>query len=300
MASPTVGHHGPHAQVHARSPIIRPDDARGVYGLRVGNVHSTIPELAPAPAAWPRLHIARQSARRPPRAPLFRSGPDRVEVRFRHGEEVNIDRSTSSVTFSTRTPMSDNAVVHPFLVLPAAVFARWAGHETFHAGCFVAHRQAWAVMGHKGFGKSSTMGWLANLGYEVLTDDLLIIDGTIVLPGPRCIDLRKDAAERLGAGVPLGVIGSRERFRLILEPVAPTSLAGWVFLSWGESIEIERLAPSAVLTRLFPYGALESDPGDPGAYLELASLPGWELRRPRQWKSLPDSISALLDAIARI
>ena len=273
-------------------------DLPGAYGLRIEGLASAGFLQPCAPGEWPAVRLVRRTAENPPAPTVWRMDDDRAELTFGHGEGMVIDRATSSVAFTTRAPLSDDAVAHPYLVLPAAVFGRWAGREAFHAGSFVAGGRAWGVFGHKGYGKSSTLGWLAGAGYDVLTDDLVLLDGDTVLPGPRCVDLRAEASARLGVGAPLGVVGSRERFRLSLPPAQPTPLAGLIFLAWGASVEVERLPAAEALSRLFQYEALEVGPVQTLAYLDLASLPAWELRRPRTWDSFAAATAALLEAVA--
>jgi hypothetical protein len=185
--------------------------------------------------------------------------------------------------------------VHPYLAPAAAVIARWMGRESMHAGAFAVDGRALGVVGTREAGKSSTLAWLARDGIDVLCDDMLIVDGPRPLAGPRSIDLRRDAAERLGAGEPIGVTGARERWRLRLAPLARgATLAGWVFLAWGERVEVRQLPGPERLARLAAERGLRLPPARPDALLELTSLPAWELRRPRGWESLPAAADRLL------
>ena len=117
--------------------------------------------------------------------------------------------------------------------------------------------------------------------------------------GPRSIDLREDAAERLAAGKALGVVGARDRWRLSV-PTIPSSCAlrGWVTLRFGERVEVVKLSAGERVRLLAAHYALRIAPRNPAAVLELASLPGWELSRPRCWNSLAIAMEHLLDAIA--
>ena len=100
----------------------------------------------------------------------------------------------------------------------AALAARWLRRESFHAGAVVVEGGAWAILGDKEAGKSSTLAHLALNGYTVLSDDVLVLERGSVFAGPRCIDLRAEPARRLGAREPLAVVGMRERFRIELGP----------------------------------------------------------------------------------
>src|SRR5262249_6109268 len=153
---------------------------------------------------------------------------------------VDLARAERRATFCLRTSLADGDLVHPYLAPAAAVAARWAGRESFHAGAVVVDGGAWGVLGDKETGKSSTLAWLALQGHEILMDDLLVLDGDDALAGPRCIDLREEPAARLGAGEPLGFVGLRERWRLTLDQVpARVPLHGWVTLAWGDRVEVE-------------------------------------------------------------
>ena len=159
---------------------------------------------------------------------------DRASMRV-HDGLVEIDRRRGEALFTARQKPTPDALVHPHLAPVAAIAARWRGHESFHAGAVILGDGAWAVMGAKGSGKSSLLAWLALSGHAVLTDDLLVIDADgNALAGPRSIDLRESAAQRFGVGEPLGVIGARERYRMVVGAVPrPCPLRGFIRLAWG-------------------------------------------------------------------
>jgi hypothetical protein len=180
-------------------------------------------------------------------------------------------------------------LVHPYLAPAAAVIGRWLGRESVHAGALTVDGRALGVVGVRGAGKSSTLAWWALDGGEVLCDDLLVIDGRAAFAGPRSIDLREDAAARLGAGEPIGVTGARERWRLRLAPTGDRhELVGFVFLAWGDGVAVRLLGPRERLERLVPQRAVRLGPARHDAVLDLALLPAWELSRPRSWASLPE------------
>jgi hypothetical protein len=170
------------------------------------------------------------------------------------------------------------------------------GRESMHAGAFAAGGQAVGVVGTREAGKSSTLAWLAHAGVDVLCDDMLIVDGDAPLAGPRSIDLRADAAQRLGVGEAIGMTGARERWWLRLGPTGDRPvLRGWVFLAWGERVAVRSLPASERLPRLAGQRGLRLPPARPDALLELTSLPAWELSRPRDWASLPEAADRLLE-----
>jgi hypothetical protein len=221
---------------------------------------------------------------------------EHARLRLRSGGEIAIDRRERRVLYRVPHTVRQDELVHPYLAPAAAVIARWMGRESMHAGAFAADGQALGVVGTREAGKSSTLAWLARAGVDVLCDDMLIVEGDAPVAGPRSIDLRADAAERLGAGEPIGMTGARERWRLRLGPVAGrTILRGWVFLSWSDRVAVRSLPASERLPRLAAERGLRLPPARPDALLELTSLPAWELSRPRGWESLPEAADRLLE-----
>jgi hypothetical protein len=272
--------------------------AAGCYGFRIGGVDGARDLLVEAPPAWPLLDVSMRTTDAGEGPAMDVVGPRGAQLPLHARGWMAIERDGPRITFHLPERPSDAELVHPYLAPGAAVLARWAGREAFHAGAVLAGGGAWAVLGGRESGKSSTLGWLAAHGHPVLADDLLVLDGDHALAGPRCIDLRPDAAERLQAGEPLGVVGTRERWRLPLEPVpARVPLRGWVELEWGEDVAVEPVRGAARLTALIPHRSVRLAPAAAGALVELASLPLLRLRRPRRWDSLPLAAERLLAAI---
>jgi hypothetical protein len=271
----------------------------GAYGLVLTGIDDCGRMLQPAPAQWDVLRVQRHSGRSLPVKFRYFVGSDRAELIVAGGPSIIVDRAESFVEFATRDPLPDRAVVHPFLAFPAAVRSHWARRQCLHAGAVIVDGRAWAVVGDKEGGKSSTLAWLAQDGWAIATDDLLVVDDKDVLAGPRCIDLRAETARSLGVGEPLGVVGSRPRYRLYLDPVPPAvPLAGWIFLEWGAELEAERLPVGRLLQSIFAHDALNLPPQDPSVHLDLAALPGWAVRRPRQLNSLAPSGRLILSLMS--
>jgi hypothetical protein len=269
----------------------------GAYGFKLTGADEARELLVDAPPDWPDLTLERRLvAAEPPERDSI--GPEFARITLQQGW-VELARADNRATFCLRTAITDSDLVHPYLAPAAAVAARWAGRESFHAGAVVVSGGAWGVLGDKETGKSSTLAWLALHGHDVLMDDLLVLDGGDALAGPRCIDLREGPAAQLGAGEPLGVVGLRERWRLTLGPVPPrVPLRGWVTLGWGDRVEVEPARSVDRLLALLPLRSVRLVPPAPDALVRLASLPVLQLRRPQVWESLPGAAEALLDAIA--
>ena len=269
----------------------------GAYGLALEGVDTAASLFVTAPAEWPRFRIT---------AAVGDAGPgreyatdDHARLVLRTGGQIEIDRAAAEVRFTLPFELGPHALVHPYLAPAAALIARWLGRESFHGGAFVAGGGVWGVLGERELGKSSLLAWLALHGQSVVTDDMLIVSDGRAFAGPRSVDLRRETAEELGAGEPLGVVGQRERWRVTLPPVEPElPFRGWVFLAWGDAVEVEPVEPSERLARLLRHRGVRLPPADHDKLLALAALPALELARPRRWESVTDAGERLLDAVA--
>lgn len=271
----------------------------GAYGLRLEGVEEARPFLVPADPGWPAFALRQQQEEAGEPGGLDRVSESSAELQLRSGGRILIDRPAEVITYAGPRQLRVDELVHPYLAPAAAVVAYWLERQSFHAGAFTAEGGVIGLLADREGGKSSTLAWLARHGRQVVCDDMLIVDGQDALAGPRSVDLRPEAATALGAGEPLGTVGMRERWRLLLEPVEPSlPLGGWVFLSWGDEVSLERLSASERFARLFAHRGVRLPPRDPDGVLELATLPGWELTRPRNWDSLAHGAELLLDAVA--
>lgn len=266
----------------------------GVYGFRVTGVDGARELLVEVPPEWPALEVGfRRVVETLPTTE--RIDDYEAHLRLLSGGSVHLDRSSGRVVFSLPTRPSDRELVHPYLAGSAAVAARWLGRESFHAGAFVLDGGAWALLGDKEAGKSSTLGWLARDGLPILTDDVLVLDGELAMSGPRSIDLREDPARELGTGTALGRVGIRDRWRVTLPAVAAAvPLRGWVVLSWGDETEVMSLRGGAKLRAIASHRTVNLMPRDPGMLVALSALPCYELRRPRSWASMRDCVERLV------
>jgi hypothetical protein len=271
--------------------------ATGAYGLRLDGITGARRILGEASDDWPVLRVEQHIGG----VDVAREMVDdeRAAVRLQAGVgSVCIDRATLTAQFNMRERADDEAIVHPFLALTAAIVSRWLGRDTFHAGAFVVDGGAWAVLGKKGAGKSSTLGFLGVTGTTIVTDDLLVLDDGDALAGPSCVDLRPDAAAFLQAGEDLGVVGARSRVRVVL-PGAPARvpLRGWVFPSWSDTLEVVPVPVARRLPMIAANLALHLDPPSPERFLEFAALPCFEFRRPQRFDLLDRTATLLLDRL---
>ncbi|HEX2505575.1 MAG TPA: hypothetical protein VHK22_05145 [Gaiellaceae bacterium] len=272
----------------------------GAYGLRVYGVTAS-DLLVEAETAWPSLELSNEVG--PSEDVAEEVGHAHATMRLRSGGKIEVRRahSAAAARFVTPQPLTDEELVHPYLAPVAGVMAHWFGRESFHAGGFAVDGDVWGVIGDRFAGKSSTLAWLALRGHAIVADDLLVVDPDTggVFGGPRSVDLRADARERLGAGLSIGLAGARERWRLRLAPLpSGLRLRGWIFLEWGEETELRSIGGAERLRLLAGQRGLRVAPRNPGVFLELASLPCWKLRRPQDWSSLEPAAGRLLAAIS--
>lgn len=256
--------------------------AKGAYGFRITGVDVAVPPFnhvaddAPEITVLLETSTARETARE--------VGVDRVVMPLLGGGAVRMVRTPPGAILATPQPLTPEALAHPYLAPIAAAHASWRGWLAIHGGGIVVGGVIWGVTGPRNSGKSSFLAACAARGIPVVADDLMVIDGDIVHPGPRSVDLRPDAAEQLGLGSDIGVVGNRPRFRLELPPVEGTpSFAGWIFLAWGPDISMSEVAAGDRVRRLRPKNAVPGLPPHPTAFLRSVGKPCFSLHRPRAW-----------------
>ena len=291
----------PASAEYSRGPMARTDTSattrsRGAYGLRIVGLRKAARLLLPAGSAWPRLRVVVEQGHAAECEGMV--DDERAVVLFQNGGMLEVDRRSARAVYTLPQDPTPDELVHPYLAPAAAAMARWHGRETFHAGAFVVGSGVWGVLAEREGGKSSTLASMALDGVAIVCDDVLVLEANVAYAGPRAIDLRGQAARALGVGEPLGVVGSRERWRLALDDVEiELPLRGWVFLTWGDALAFESVPAGERLRRLAGQRAVALPPTDPGVLLRLAALPGFELRRPRRWSSIAPAVELLLTSL---
>ena len=273
-----------------------PED-RGAYGL-------TVPSDWPAerfvasPAAWTRWRFewVQEDVRREPE----RVDDDIAVLNIEPAGQVVIERDVARSTLRLAHEPTNEAWVHPHLASTAVTAARWAGREPFHGGALVVDGRVWGVLGEREAGKSSVLAWSHLHGVPIFSDDVLVIDGESVLAGPRCIDLREGAAAQFGIGTPIGVAGSRERWRVPLGPIEPVlPFGGWVVLDWSDELSVTDVPPPSRLRLLLAARAVLLPEHDAPAWLRLLQWPVLAFRRPKRWDQVDGAMARLFDELSR-
>ena len=264
----------------------------GAYGLRLSGVDGIERYLVDAPDSWTPIEVILRAG--PVETEDGWIAPRRAEFVTLSGGLIHLDLDQAQAIVTAPVAPGAEEIVHPYLSSIGAMSAYLMGEECFHAGAVALDGGAWAIVGDREAGKSSTLASLAARGIPIVCDDMLVLRGRTALAGPRSIDLRRDAARALGLGDEIGVVGTRERWRLHVGPVEPElELCGWIFLEWGDELEMRPIPASERLERLLEARGALLPPTEPSALLEFAGLPGFALRRPHGL----DSLQATLDAI---
>jgi hypothetical protein len=263
----------------------------GAYGLAIEGFDAQ--GLFSCPQSWPKAHL-RQKCVEAPEVEFYLTA-DSATVPLLGGGIWELRRNGLEGVLTFPRQLEPDELAHPALAGAGCVLAYWLGHEVFHAGSFVVNGRGWGVLGDKNAGKTTLLADLSLLGHGVLADDMLVVDTQrlSVLAGPRCLDLRPDAADLLEARTVVTRQGQRRR--IMLSEVAPeTPFAGWIELVPDDRIEIVSVPPSKRLARLSANRTLQALPTDPGALLRLAALPFFEVRRPKSWDLMSDVVSQIL------
>lgn len=274
------------------------------YGLALPDLRGATHLLHPARGDETLWRIER--TRVEGRTPVETSVDSRRAVLGMDGGDVEIDRASATTTFRASTLPTDLEVVHPHLASTAVTVAHWAGRIALHAGAVVVDGRVWAVLGERGAGKSTAMYSLVGAGYPLVTDDVLVLDGARVLPGPRCIDLRRPTAEHYGVGEDIGVVGRRRRWRVELPGSGrddrldhDLELAGLVHLAWGDHLAVTEVPLDQRWPALLEGLALKLPPADQRGMLRLLALPTVRFQRPQRFAEVDRAAHTLGRELSR-
>jgi hypothetical protein len=269
------------------------------YGIRVEGLGAPSGLALRGAEAWPTVHFTRELT--------GEALPRQSEVRGDGATIVNpaatllVDRERAAVRVLSAAPVPEPDLVHPCLWPVGAVFARWRGAETLHAGAFAqpGGEGAWAVMADSRGGKTSFLAMLALAGAEVLTDDLLVVEGGECVAGPRSLDLRPEVVERLAVGDRATTpVRSTSRCRMDLAPCdGRWPVAGFVELAWGDPVTVQRLEPAAGLAALARHRRVQGLGTEFAQLLALVDRPILRVARPHGWGSADEAVQRLLEAI---
>jgi hypothetical protein len=275
-------------------------EANGAYGFRWAGLADDALAVGDSDD-WPVVSVIQTPADDSHSSEVDRVGADSALIRTL-AARLRLDRLGSSVEIRARERLPVTDVIHPTLWPAASVFARWYERETFHAGAISFDgEEAWAILGERCAGKSSLLAALALHGVEVLADDLLVVAGPRCFAGPRCIDLRTEAAAALEIAADTTLVRSSERRRLRLPRCAGEyALRGFVHLRWGAGLCLERLLPVERLPLLLDHRRVAGLGADFEHLLDLVALPAIRLTRPRDWRTTHGLASELEHGLSQL
>ena len=277
--------------------------ARGTYGLRIEGLVNPIGLLSNVPETWPLLTIVQETGdlgrgERPVGAIRIREHD--AHMWLADDTRFAMTRDPLTLRIVSSRPMTDEALLHPYLALPAATASWWLGRQVLHGAAFAHRGQAWGILGDREAGKSSTLAALVHAGAAPLSDDLLVVEELTLFAGPAHIDLREDASRVLG-GSYIGTVGNRERWRMRHDSISVAlPLGGFVVLDWGSSIQIQTVGVHERLPYLARSSELALGPATGRSLLELLTLPLWRAARPRDYEAISAFAATLLGAIDQV
>jgi hypothetical protein len=233
------------------------------YGLRI---HSDmpLPELAPSVHADPDVRIRRRTL---PSTTVLREHhectadtatfvwPEVGRFRVRDGRDVDVEVLPGREERLVRLPLLGT-------VMAAVLHQR--GFLVLHASAVLVDEQVAVLVGHKGWGKSTTAAALHARGHALVTDDILAVapgDGSPrVVSGVPQFKLLPEAAEAaLGddpAGLPTLSRHSPKRARAAhdgFQSAGSWSIAAVYVLARGPELAIEAVPPRQAFVELIRY-----------------------------------------------
>ena len=270
----------------------------GVYGLAVTGL-GDVSQYADAPAPGsPALAVRQQVGAVRADVVSTLSGEQAVIPLIENGL-LEITRAPAVATFTLPRKLSDDEMLHPWLVPAAATTNAWHGRRVLHGGLVSNGTRALGIVGDKEAGKSTLLAWLAfEAGLSVMCDDLIVVDGDTVFAGPRCIDLRPGSVDHLPDVVGATLVREGTRLRLPL-PSGPATaqLVGLAVLEWSADTGVRPVPASARLPHILPHAFTEGVPAGLEGVLGFARYRMWRLARPRDWSSLAASAQLIRELL---
>lgn len=280
---------------------------RGVYGMHVDGLDSSSAMMVQVRADAPRLRVVQS-----PFGWSEHGNPSGV-YDLVDGGRLAIFAEADLCVFTLPYVVSDDEILHPWLVSAICDSASRLGRLAIHGGVLGFGTHAVAVVGARGAGKSTLMaaaaaarlrsepmlfGTTARQVPEVLADDLVVVEGDTVFPGPRCVDLRPSSVEFFSQ---LVIRPSRNdsRFRVVLPPCVPEArLVGFVVLEWAAEVSMVEVPAAHRIPALLDHLSAGNSRREHEAVLRLAEKPVWVLRRPRDPALLDGALGLIADAVA--
>ncbi|RQH01486.1 hypothetical protein EA472_07255 [Natrarchaeobius oligotrophus] len=184
------------------------------------------------------------------------------------------------------------------------------GQLVLHASAVAVDGRAAVFLGPRGAGKSTTAAAFDAAGHTILEDDVVGIrvdeSHPAVLPGVPQLRLMPDAVEALdveGTTGPASDADSEKRYKQFDAARRPAPLAACYLLEEDDSLAIDRLDPhervSQLVSRTYTGGMLAETDATAVNFRQCTTIaktcPFRRLRRPRDHRSLPALVEAVVD-----
>ena len=122
--------------------------------------------LVDAPEGWTPLEVIRRAG--PVVTDEGWTAPRRAEFVTLSGGLIQLDLDRGEAILTAPSVPTAEEVVHPYLSSIGAMTAYLQGQESFHAGAVALDGGAWAVVGDREAGKSSTLAFFAGEGVPIV------------------------------------------------------------------------------------------------------------------------------------
>jgi hypothetical protein len=263
--------------------------AVGAYGFRLDPELFGHRYLHPAAPDWPALAVSVGTT--------LPGRDDWREAFSGAGWAVHVQPGGDAVSWTGPQAPDQDGLVHPLLALAVCAVTLERGGDCLHAGAVLTPDGVVAVLAPAGGGKTSTMAWLAlREGLHIFTDDHLTVRDGLAHAGPRCLDLRPDAAARLDLTTRSRQVrgDGRHRFELPTPPVLQAPVIRTVVLEWGPDVQVTAIPPRERLGIIATHRTAQPVDGNLAVPLALAALPMMRLTRPQTFDCMPQVTRALL------
>lgn len=277
-----------------------------LHGLRIGSDRS-LPELARcAPGA---IDLAIETASAPTGQGYALPIDDVALFEIEDGTTIRV----------IPVPGVDERNVRLFLLGSAiGVALHQRGLLPLHANAMVRDGKAIAFTGPSGSGKSSLAMWCHDEGFDLLADDVCVIqpgaERPMVAPGLARVRLWRDALERSGRtadGHPLSFSGSRddrEKYDVLLPDrpaLAPAPLVSVGVLEFGDRLDIVALQGREKVEALIANtyrGHLVEAIGDPVTFFQTCvdvarTIAVYRVVRPRDDRQFVADARSIVEAL---
>lgn len=263
--------------------------AVGAYGFRLDPALFGRRYLNPAAPHWPALDVSLGAG------PSARDGWR--EAFSGEGWAVHVRPGGDAVCWTGAEQPDRDRMVHPLLALTVCAVTLELGGDCLHAGAVLTPDGVVAVLAPSGGGKTSTMAWLAlRAGLDVFTDDHLNVRDGVAHAGPRCLDLRPDAAAQLALEDHSRQVrgAERQRYELSTPPALHAPVVRTVVLEWGPRVHATSVPPRERLGIIATHRTAQPVDGNLAVPLALAAVPMMRLQRPQRFDCMPEVTRTLL------